>query len=122
MTRTAILAAELADFEEDHVSEEYPYVVAAARKQLALMPETCGTCEGRGLQHSNPGSLCNHPCPTCHGSGRVYPQEVVGRIAKAVGEMFLYPDPNNEGNWMGPGIQASRQVAVAVLDALGETE
>ena len=71
-------------------------IADAARKQLALMPEKCGTCGGEG------SPIVGYPCKDCHGSGKVYPPETVALIIRLLS--FNTPDV----------------AAIKILDALGE--
>lgn len=87
----------------------------AARERLAQLPEQCFTCSGRGVicdafpdysrHHHDEGCRCL----SCHGSGKVYPPELVGRLAR-----IIEPDWNQASlaklDW--------RQRAIAVLDGL----
>lgn len=56
-------------------------IVAAARERLAQLPEKCGTCGGTGIAPDNDtaelgsGVFSYRHCPTCHGSGKVYPPD-----------------------------------------------
>lgn len=91
-------------------------IEAAARMQLALMPEKCGTCGGTGsvtlpnaTEREYLEGLREDQCPRCR-NGKVYPPETVEKIAEAI-------DSISDEVWGYRGRQA-----VAVLDALGETE
>ena len=91
--------------------KKHDLINAAARKQLALMPLDCPDCDGHGcfgFSELQPGG--GESCKPCHGSGKVYPPETVEKIAEAI-------DSISDEVWGYRGRQA-----VAVLDALGETE
>lgn len=90
---------------------EFSFVIAAARKQVALMPVDCPDCDGHGcfgFSELQPGG--GETCKPCHGLGKVYPPETVEKIAEAI-------DSISDEVWGYRGRQA-----VAVLDALGESE
>lgn len=80
-----------------------------ARERLAQLPEDCGTCDGEGhyVVASTRGQWATDDlaCPTCHGSGKVYPAELVKRIANCIDSRI------------------DRRYVVAILEALNkETE
>lgn len=107
MTDREALAAALDDL-DDYVAhgqvelgEGGELVVAAARERLAQLPEKCGICWGEYT-----------PCDHCHSTGKVYPAELVERIASAIGDY----------DWNEPGVRIGwTRLTVAVLDALNET-
>lgn len=47
---------------------------------LAQLPETCGICDGNGELDD----WYFDPCPKCNRTGKVYPAELVERIAEAL--------------------------------------
>lgn len=98
MSDREALAAALEDFEPGW-SMNLDALYYAARERLAQLPEKCGTCDGNGAIQV--GDAFPY-CPTCRGSGKVYPAELVFTVMN-VGAL-------------------PESLAAAVLDALnGET-
>lgn len=93
-----------------------------------IPPGECGTCGGSGTW-TNRGAtereflegLKEEPCPTCHGSGKGYPAELVDLLARTIFTVWFGDDP---GDWaMDLGHQVTfNKMAVAVLNALNETD
>ena len=85
-------------------------LAAAARRQVALEPDQCGSCAGMGVAEGNYGGV---DCPTCHGRGWLYKPETVEAVAKAIYEVV------SEGfTWDKARKLHYYKQAVAVLDAL----
>lgn len=117
-TRETLEAALTATWSE-RVLDHEQVILAAARERLAQMPEKCGTCYGRALSFDGPttahtGEKVFYPCPSCHGSGRVYPAELVERIAGVI----LQSDAKDLRTH--PSVEWYRTLAVAVLDAINQ--
>lgn len=91
-------------------------VTRALYKQLALMPEKCGTCGGSKSNRLRPGEII---CPTCHGSGKVYPPETVRIISMEFAAALAPLRPDMLASLF---VELCNNHAVAILDALGETE
>ena len=79
-------------------------LVEAARERLAQLPQKCTTRHYYDGPHRD-------DCPSCHGSGKVYPAELVERIREAIREV----SPKYQ---MLITELVCERIAVAVLDAL----
>ena len=109
------LEAAMAELGNGYLEEWFPNagpIVAAARKQLALMAEKCDEPGCKDGVWFIQGSIRNgEPCIACHGSGKLYPPEMVGLLRKVVDAWA--PDLN---------AYAKSQFVMELLDALGESE
>jgi hypothetical protein len=101
---------------------EYQYlppIIAAVHRQLALEPDKCWQCEGRGRVGFDPTSdvpvfvaVDQFPCNVCHGRGWLYKPETVEAVGSVIHGLVLdmtdysLSQPQEE------------TLTVAVLDAL----
>lgn len=107
------LAAALETFDGKHYprmasASDFNTVLEAARERLAQLPEKCGTCHGVGRVPTI--DQYDDRCLACHG-GKVYPAELVERIARTLLGRWGEADPEFVKN-------VYRTDAVAVLAAL----
>lgn len=99
------LAAALATFSVEQ-DDALDLVIIAARERLAQLPVTCERCTGSGMVVALMFPM--QPCPTCHGSGKVYSSETVATLERALKEC-----------WHGASF---RSMTFVVLDALSVRE
>lgn len=96
-------------------SHAIPTLVAAALERLAQLPEKCPDDRHVGYDEYV-------VCPTCHGSGKVYPAELVERIARALhdAQEKHRAHPSYWEEQLPPYKAMMTERAVAVLDALND--
>lgn len=94
-------------------------ITAAARERLRLSRIPCVICGGTGQDNSLVAAITpgGKPCPSCGGSGEVWPDELVKVVVLAKRALI-----QQRGQW-APPVSASihpieAQEARAVLDAL----
>lgn len=87
MSDREVLEAALAQYHKGRPIAWADVLEVAALERLAQLAEKCGTCDGEGhyVVASTRGQWATDDltCPTCQGSAKVYPYELVGRVAMA---------------------------------------